>query len=116
MSDLSPQPALEGAAKRRSQRVLLSMPVDVVWDTGAGVRVREQGQTEVVSRHGALLKMETTLPASTQVDILRPSIGSAARARVVLATERGRDGMVRIAVELANPRADFWSIGLPLGN
>ncbi len=112
-SEPSAQPGSKGPAARRSQRVMLVVPVEVAWRTGAGVRVLEDAQTEVVSQHGALLKIETPLPVAAQVEVIRPAIGRAAQARVVTVSQPSEDGMVRIAIELAIPSAEFWGIGFP---
>ena len=106
------QPAPQGAAARRSQRVFLSVSVDVVWTSGAGLRVRESGQTEVVSQHGALVKMDSSLPVQMRVEIFRPSTGRTSGARVVT-SQPNPDGFVRVAMELATPTADFWGVGFP---
>ncbi|MBI3404286.1 MAG: hypothetical protein HY046_02390 [Acidobacteria bacterium] len=112
MPEPATQPAPQGAAARRSQRVFLSLPVDIVWSSGAGLRVRESGSTEVVSQHGALVKMDTSLPIQMQVELVRTATGRISRARVVT-SQKGQDGLAHVAVELAVPSADFWGVGFP---
>lgn len=113
--DVSPKPggAAPGAEKRRSQRVLLVVPVEVGWATGEGIRVQEHAETEVVGAYGALFRMKTSLPVGTQVQVRRPRIGQVANARVVYSGPRGPDGLARVAVELTAPSYDFWGIKIP---
>lgn len=109
----TPKRPSERAAQRRSQRVLLVVPVQVVWTTKDGVRVQEAAQTEVVNQHGALLKMEASLAVGTRVEISRPAVGRSLKARVVGSFSPGKDGLPRVAIELLVPTVDFWGISFP---
>ena len=100
------------ATKRRSPRVLLAIAVTVTW-TSAGVRVQEPGETIIVNRHGALVKMETMLPLGTEVELSRAVLHQSVKAKVVGVYERGEDGKVRAAMELHVPAEGFWGISLP---
>ncbi len=99
--------------QRRSQRVLLGIPVEVVWTRQDGVRVIEHAQTEIVNRHGALLHVETPIPIATQVKLLRPRQGLSTPARVVAKYPSQQDGLSRLAVELAVPSEKFWGLSFP---
>ncbi len=103
-----------GAERRRSQRVLLVIPVDVAWITREGLRVREHAETVVVNAHGALLRMKTLLPISEEVELMRPRTSQSTRARVVWAGDVAEeDEMTRVAVELAVPSETFWGVSIP---
>jgi len=99
--------------RRRSTRVLLVMPVDVVWASKEGVQVRESAETEVVSQHGAMLRMSSRLPVGVQVEVRRPGSGKSAKARVVGVGNPSPDGMARVAVELLAPSDAFWGVSFP---
>lgn len=99
--------------RRRSTRVLLVMPVDVAWTSKDGLQVQEHAETEVVSQHGAMLRMGTRLPVGVQLELRRPASGMSAKARVVGVGNPSPDGMARVAVELAVPSDAFWGISFP---
>ncbi len=99
--------------QRRSQRVLLAIPLEVAWTRQDGVRVIEHAQTEIVNRHGALLHVETPIPTATQVKLLRPHQGLSTPARVVGKYPSQQDGLSRIAVELSVPSEQFWGLSFP---
>ena len=99
--------------RRRSQRVLIVIPVSVSWTTKEGVRVKEEAHTEVVSRHGALLRFKGSLPVGAQVELSRLRTGAASHAKVVWAGKPDADGIGRVAVELTETSDEFWGVYLP---
>ena len=99
--------------RRRSTRVLLVMPVDVAWTSKDGLQVQEHAETEVVSQHGAMLRMSTRLPVGVQLELRRPASGMSGKARVVGVGNPSPDGMARVAVELTMPSDAFWGISFP---
>lgn len=108
-----PGSGAESGDRRRSTRVLLVMPVDVAWTSKEGLQVQEHAETEVVSQHGAMLRMSTRLPVGVQVELRRPASGMSGKARVVGVGNPSPDGMARVAVELAVPSDAFWGISFP---
>ena len=108
-----PKPLLGGAERRHSQRVILVIPVEVTWAGEAGLHVKEHATTEVVSQHGALLKMKTCLPVGTEIELTRPKIRQTSKARVVGIAPPAVDGMARNSVELALPSEAFWGVVIP---
>jgi hypothetical protein len=142
MSDFIP-PTVEGLIhedpRRRSERVLLAVPLEVSWTTNTGARVVKRAKTEVVNAHGALLRLKTSIPTETNVRLTRifpePEItfdlkpaptGSRAdgaqpqepptgSARVVWARDpEPPDGLARVGVELYVPSQKFWGISFPV--
>lgn len=99
--------------RRRSQRVLLVVPVQVVWKSDDGVEVKENAETEVVSAHGALLRMKAPITLAREVQIIRASQRLSASARVVGMYPARADGLVRVAVELGVPSETFWGVTIP---
>jgi hypothetical protein len=102
-----------GEGKRRSQRVFLVVPVAVVWRRSDGLRVREQGHTEVVNAHGALLRVDAKFPLNTDIELIHRKTHNSTRARVVAVYPPQKDGIARVAVELAEPSETFWGIRIP---
>lgn len=99
--------------RRRSTRVLLVIPVEVAWTSKDGLQVQEHAETEVVSQHGALLRMGTRLAPGTQLDLRRPNTGHASKAKVVGVGNPSSDGLARVAVELTSPSDSFWGVSFP---
>lgn len=99
--------------RRRSQRVFLVVPVDVVWTRSDGLRVREPAHTEVVNAHGALLRIDAKLPRGAEVQLIHRKTHNSTRARVVSMCPAEKDGVPRIAFELAEPSETFWGISIP---
>lgn len=100
-------------ARRRSQRVVLATPVRLTWATKDGVCVTEQAQTEEISAHGAMLRMKSRLPISTEVELSHPRTRQSTRARVVGMRSPEPDGSVRIAIEFTVPNETFWGVSFP---
>ncbi len=102
-----------GAERRRSQRVLLVIPLEVAWTSASGVRVLEHAETEIVNAHGALLRMKAKLPRGAQVELNRPTTHEKVQARVVFLGQEGTDGLWRAGVEFTEPNVTFWGVTLP---
>lgn len=102
--------------RRRSTRVLLVMPVEVKWVAKDGLVVQEQAETEVVSQHGAMLRMKARLAPGTQVELRRPSAHQAAKAKIVGVGNPSPDGLARVAVEMTVPSDAFWGVSFPAGS
>ena len=97
--------------RRRSQRALLVIPVDVAWTKEDGVRVKEPAETEVVNAHGALLHLNVRLPLKMEVVLTNRLTQQSTRARVV---RRWEDGKLRIAFELVEASEMFWGVSIPI--
>lgn len=109
-----PKPSARGSDRRRSQRILLVIPVEISWASREGVRVREHAETEVVNAQGGLLRLKTRIPANVgEVEITRPQTHQKAKGRVISVSAPGPDRLVRVGVELAVPAQEFWGIRLP---
>ncbi len=98
---------------RGSQRVSLVVPMDVSWTGRGGADHREQAKTVQVNDYGAMLRMKTPPPVSTEVKLVRRGRKKTARARVIRISFRGQDRVTRFAVELAVPSYTFWGVNLP---
>ena len=94
--------------RRRSERIRVAVPVDVLWRGKDGVAHTEQAKTIEVNAHGAFLQMKNPPPVSTEIELGRRKPNKKARARVV-----GRTGLTRVAVELAVPSYAFWGVSFP---
>jgi len=102
-----------GAELRRSQRVLLAVPVNVAWSGRSGDRVEEQAVTEVVNAHGALLRMKAPVAVGTQVEVTHGHTQKTARAVVVYAEEPEKGKRAGVGLEIEIPSHQFWGVTIP---
>lgn len=97
---------------RRSDRVALSMPVEVAGEDSAGNYFQEKAHTIVISRHGATLIMGTKLRPHQEVVVRCPSTKKKGHARLVGTIGGQADGHVYgFALVESDPR--FWGIAFP---
>ena len=99
--------------KRRSERVVLSLPIEVGWTTKDGKKVKEAAESEVVNVHGAMIRMKKR-PSASQVDLSHSKSGGAVRARVVKIIDPDGGEYTRLAVEFTSPNEEFGGIGYRL--
>ncbi len=104
---------LATANQRRSQRVFLVVPIDVVWGRSDGLQVREAGHTEVVNAHGALLRTSAKFPCKKEVKLIHGKTHNSTVAKVVRNYPPREDGVPRSAVELGEPSETFWGVSIP---
>lgn len=109
MNSWSPGPSPD-SSRRRSRRVLLSVPVTVSGEAPAG-EFTEKTQTLVVNAHGALI----TLAAKViQGQTLLISDSSAAqRSCHVVYVGPTVEGRTQFGVEFNEPAPNFWHITFP---
>jgi len=109
----NPNAPLSKAETRRSRRVLLVVPVEVSWVKGDGKKAEAPAKTEVVSEHGALVRVKVSLPLGTKVELRHPVTGRTTRARVVYLEEAKGESPPGIGLELESPSKEFWGITMP---
>lgn len=100
---------------RRSQRYLLRIPISVSWTPPAGqATVKESAETEVVSAHGALIRLRQPLARDTRLQIMHKRTEESTLARVVWVGEpENLDDPFPVGVELSVPTETFWGVSLP---
>ncbi|MFQ5817868.1 MAG: PilZ domain-containing protein [Terriglobia bacterium] len=106
-------PGIPAGDRRRSQRVLIRVPVHLHGFTKQGKRVNEKSEAIVVSRSGALLKTESELKPGSDVDLENPSSHQSARFRVVWTSDRRTEGRWDIGIEFRSGDATIWGIEFP---
>lgn len=109
-AEKDPRTALS-AEKRRSQRVMIRVPVTLrlTMDNQA---MTLDAYTLVVNDHGALLVCSQTLPAESTLEIKNNHTGKRASCRVTRTPGASGDGFL-IPVELRQPSSSFWHISFP---
>lgn len=98
-------------AQRRSERVLLDMPVVVRGESGDRA-FQEETFTVTVSAHGALLMLETNVALGQKLMVMNPKNRDEREARVAY---KGavHAGLAQVAVEFAAPAPEFWQMDSP---
>jgi hypothetical protein len=95
--------------RRRSPRLQAVTSVRVAWHNQEGSYARVQAETEDVSAHGALLRMDRELPPRSVVVLNHGPASNWTMARVMRSGPARPDGWTPVAVELAVPSESFWA-------
>jgi PilZ domain len=97
--------------RRRSRRVLLSIPVTVSGDSPRG-SFCEQTHTLVVNAHGALITLAANVSHGQHL-VLQNQVHSGERSCHVSYIGPTADGKTQVGVEFIEPAPDFWHIAFP---
>ena len=111
MSTPNTRPTLT-ANQRRSQRILLSVPLRVSGKRPNGTAFVEHTKTLIVSAHGALLQLQEHVLQDQPLNVRNAVTGEEVVCKVV-DLNPGGSGLAEIGVEFeqANPR--FWRVSFP---
>jgi len=99
--------------ERRGERVLISISIQVRGLREDNTKVDEGAEAIVVSRFGALLRMDSLLKMGSALTVTNSLSKEEEVFRVAWIGERRPDDRWDIGVEAANPREDFWGIRFP---
>jgi hypothetical protein len=105
---------LPGEERRRSQRVIIRVPVSLEVNMN-GQRVLATAHTVAVNIHGAMLVCSRTFDAGTIVDLQNDRTLGRAAARVTRTPRESAEGYL-IPVEFTVPTPGFWQISFPPSN
>jgi hypothetical protein len=98
--------------RRRSQRVLLRIPIAVIAPGPDKQMALEQTHTLVVNAHGTLISL--SLPVRTgQVVILQNPGTSEEESCRVIRVDPVREGKAEVALEFLKPAPNFWRVAFP---
>lgn len=103
--------ALAGEERRRSQRVMIRMPVTLEI-TMSGQKVTVVARTVSVNVHGAMVLCPRPLDAETKLEVLNDRTSERTSARVTRAPRESADGYL-IPIEFSKPSPSFWQISFP---
>ncbi|MGH9734789.1 MAG: hypothetical protein ACRD8A_09395 [Candidatus Acidiferrales bacterium] len=100
--------------RRRASRVRAGMPLTIVRDEGDdGEPLQGTGFAIEVSRCGARLHAPFLTPVGSRIRVLNEHSGESREFRVIRVSERKRDGMFELGVEILYPTRNFWNIRFP---
>jgi len=98
--------------QRRSQRILLSVPVVVSGKHANGVPFREDTTTMVVNAHGALILLREPVIVGEVVRVTHEGTGEQLDC-TVKDIDPGQHGRPEIGIEFAHPNPRFWRVSFP---
>jgi len=99
------------AGRRRSMRVLLSVPV-VVSGKAANNSFVEETRTLVVNAHGALVTLAARVVTSQTVMVSNRITQETVECRIVF-LGNAQAGKTQVGIEFAKPSPKFWRIDFP---
>lgn len=98
--------------RRRSERVMLRMPVLVTAEDEERRQIQEHAETQVVNAHGGLLRMKRHLHMGQPFLLNNPRNRKEMSCRVVQTDDEGME-FYKIAFEFDRPAANFWPVVFP---
>lgn len=103
----------QGRDRRRGERVLIRVPVQLNAVRQGGGKLEEAAETVVVSRYGALLRAYTPLKKGSTLRLKHGFSQEAEEFRVVWVSEGQQDGCWEVGAESLRPLDDFWGVRFP---
>lgn len=99
-------------ARRRSQRVLMQVPISVRGEDLGGGAFDEVTETQAISAYGAFILLQARVSKGAQITLKHNRTAEELECRIVhLGSLRGNK--VEIGLEFSSPRADFWRVHFP---
>ncbi|MBZ5503096.1 MAG: hypothetical protein LAN59_12810 [Acidobacteriia bacterium] len=98
--------------RRRSMRVLLSVPIRVSGKDGRNRDFDEETRTLVVNAHGALISLAAAVVAGQQITVSDHALRQSRDCRIVY-LGGGISGRIQMGIEFAQPSPTFWPIDCP---
>ncbi|MGD0920393.1 MAG: PilZ domain-containing protein [Terriglobia bacterium] len=99
--------------KRRSERVLLRIPIEVKGTDAEGKPFTEKTHTLVINRHGARIGLKAPLKPEARVTITNRQSAMSCPFRVVGRTGKCLGEGPEWGVECLEPGVNFWGISFP---
>ena len=100
------------ANRRRSQRVLMTVPVRVSGQIGVGLPFQEETHTRAISAHGALILVSTQVYRGQRLTLSNVQTKAALECVVAhIARRQGEHAQAGVEFTLPNPM--FWHVAFP---
>jgi hypothetical protein len=98
--------------RRRSERVVLRVPVQLSAVTPGGQRINIQAHSLVVNAHGGLLDVGMEMNKGQKIRLINSKTEIATTGKVVR-VEPSDDGRFSVAFEFESPAPHFWPVSFP---
>jgi hypothetical protein len=105
---------LPGEERRRSQRVIIRVPVTLLV-TENGQTVKTSAHTVAVNIHGAMVVSPRHLDADARLELVNEQTGEKVSSRVTRSPRESSEGYL-IPLEFITPTPNFWQISFPPTN
>jgi hypothetical protein len=99
--------------RRRTMRVMLSIPLKVTGQSQTGEKFTILTQSHNVSLHGASLELDAGVVLGEILLLENEKTHERVEGKVV-AIRRSRDGKTYVGVEFTNPGSNFWHMAFPM--
>lgn len=110
---MDPQaPSRTARAQRRSKRLRLVVPVEVLAFEGETQLFRESAQVQCVSAHGGLLILAASVSTGQTLRLINRRTQEHQDCRIV-SVETTDDNKFAAGVEFIRPAGNFWQISFP---
>jgi len=106
-------PSIPTRDRRRSERILIRVPVRITGLDKNAKHVHERAEAVVLSRHGALIKTTTELKPGSEVEVENLGNQQSAKFRVVWTSERMIEGKYDIGLESIAGQPSLWGVKFP---
>jgi c-di-GMP-binding flagellar brake protein YcgR len=100
------------ANRRRSQRVLMTVPVRVSGQTGVGSSFEESTYTQAISAHGALILVTAQVYRGQRLTLSNVQTKAALEC-VVAHIDKRQSDHPKVGVEFSLPNPMFWHVAFP---
>jgi hypothetical protein len=100
------------AQQRRSQRVLLSVPILVSGQYANGAPFSERTKTQIVNAHGALIQLRERVLTGQKLRIKNLATNEEASCAVVDVNTESTE-IPEVGVAFAKPSPSFWRVSFP---
>lgn len=105
---------MRGEERRRSQRVIIRVPVTIVFER-EGQTVKASAHTVAVNIHGAMVVCPRSIEENTNLELENGRTGEKVGSRVTRSPRESAEGYL-IPVEFTTPSPNFWQISFPPTN
>ncbi|MBS1841663.1 MAG: PilZ domain-containing protein [Acidobacteria bacterium] len=107
-----PNTPLHAGPRRRSQRVLMQVPVKLTGADAQGAKFEEETETLAINAHGALVLIQARLTSGSKIQLQHKRTSEEQECHVVfLGPVRGNKA--EIGLEFSAPRPQFWRVAFP---
>jgi hypothetical protein len=100
------------ADRRRTQRVLLQIPIQVRAQFGTDAPISEETTTLIVNADGALIQLAMKVKAGQKITLRNWAIAKEQDCRVVHIREKAA-GKSEVGIAFPSPAPHFWGITFP---
>ncbi len=98
--------------RRRSQRVLMQVPVKLRGSDAQGANFEEETETLAINAHGALVLLQARVISGAKIHLQHTRTSEEQECHVVfLGPVRGNKA--EIGLEFSAPRPQFWRVAFP---